>query len=71
MQSADIICRDCGKKCKSKGGYKRHMAAKHGQDENRVNCDESNTNADKTRKNENLGDQNIFFRLRGDLNFES
>ena len=43
MQSADIICKDCGKKCKSKGGYKRH-------DENRVNSDESNTNADKTRK---------------------
>ena len=50
MQSADIICKDCGKKCKSKGGYKRHRAAKHGQDENRVNSDESNTNADKTRK---------------------
>lgn len=50
VQSADIICKDCGKKCKSKGGYKRHRAAKHGQDENRVNSDESNTNADKTKK---------------------
>lgn len=50
MQSADIFCRDCGKKCNSKGGYKRHRAAKHGQDENRVDSDESNTIADKTRK---------------------
>ena len=39
-----------GKKCKSKGSYKRHRTAKHRQDENRVNSDESNTNADKTRK---------------------
>ncbi|XP_068707470.1 uncharacterized protein [Montipora foliosa] len=50
VQSADIICKDCSKKCKSKGGYKRHRAAKHGQDENRVNSDESKSNADKTRK---------------------
>lgn len=40
MQSADIICRDCGKKCKSKGGYKRHRTAKHaGQVENSLNSE--------------------------------
>ena len=34
----------------SRAGYKLHRAAKHGQDENRVSSDASNTNADKTRK---------------------
>jgi len=29
VESADIICSDCGKKCKSKGGYKRHRNSKH------------------------------------------
>ncbi|XP_015748653.1 PREDICTED: uncharacterized protein LOC107328434 [Acropora digitifera] len=28
-QSTNIVCIDCGKKCKSSGGYKRHRAAKH------------------------------------------
>ena len=50
MQSVNIIFRDCSKKCKSKGGYKPHRAAKHGQDENRVNSHESITNTDKTGK---------------------
>lgn len=40
MQSADIICRDCGKKCKSKGGYKRHRTAKHAEQvENSLNSE--------------------------------
>ncbi|KAK3749027.1 hypothetical protein QZH41_006228 [Actinostola sp. cb2023] len=37
VQSTDIVCNDCGKKCKSRGGYNRHRAAKHKQNQNSTN----------------------------------
>ncbi len=31
MDNADVVCNVCGKKCKSKGGLKRHKTTKHPQ----------------------------------------
>ena len=36
-QSQVVSCDICGKKCKSRGGLKRHKTAKHGQSETRQN----------------------------------
>ena len=34
IQSTEIVCSDCGKKYKSRGGYQRHRAAKHNSNQN-------------------------------------
>lgn len=34
VQSSEIVCSDCGKKYKTRGGYQRHRAAKHSPNPN-------------------------------------
>lgn len=34
VESTEIVCSDCGKKYKSRGGYQRHRATKHNADQN-------------------------------------
>lgn len=50
MQQSEIVCSECGKICKSNGGYTRHRNAKHSNQ----NKTSSSTTTEQSRQNSTL-----------------